>query len=361
MALDNALINDSTNIILLLMRGMAAEGYATGIGQRGREDSIRYYTKVLDLDPSNMAAHHFLVHSYEMTSQVDKAIEQAAIYQKLAPAVAHAHHMYGHDLRRTEGLQQAIAQFEKADQITEDFYRSEPETLLYDWNYRHNLSLLGAAYAQAGLLPDAARTLKKLAALPSMTPADDLYRANLMAFLLHEGNEDGAITAAAPLISSQFALGRLLGHVLSGSAAARLQDAKRASKELALAEKEATNLEPAWYGLVVTQMEILRAQVELLQGEREHPVSRLRTLVVRMCSMPGSDVWSDSVFHLRFIAEVAMKSGEWDLARFVAHQLETHAPYYAGTHSILALVAQHDGDNAGASRESNLARRLRQP
>jgi len=267
-ALDQALTNDSDNIPLLLMRGTAAEGHATGIGQRGREDSIHYYTKALDLDPSNMAAHHFLVHSYEMTNQIDKAIGQADIYQRLAPAVAHAHHMYGHDLRRTENLQQAIAQFEKADRLTEDFYRSEPETLLYDWNYRHNLSLLGAVYAQAGNLPAAARALKKLAALPSMTPADDLYRANFMAFLLHEGNEDDAIAAAGPLLSSQFALGRLLGHALSGSAAARLQDAKRASAELALAEKEVKSLEPAWYGLVATQMEILRAQVELLQEER---------------------------------------------------------------------------------------------
>jgi len=80
-----------------------------------------------------------------------------------------------------------------------------------------------------------------------------------------------------------------------------------------------------------------------------------------MRSLPGSDVWSDSVFHLRFIAEVAMKAGEWDLARFVAHQLETHAPYYAGDHSILSLVAQHDGDKAEASRESDLARKLLQP
>jgi Flp pilus assembly protein TadD len=232
---------------------------------------------------------------------------------------------------------------------------------LYDWNYRHNLSLLGAAYAQAGVLPAAASTLKKLAALPSMTPADDLYRANLMAFLLHEGKEDDAIAVAGPLVSSQFALGRLLGHVLSGSAAARLQNAKRASQELSLAEKEVKSLGSAWYGLVATQMEILRAQVDLLQDERERAVSRMRSLVVRMRSMPGSDAWSDSVFHLRFIAEVAMKAGEWDLARFVAHQLEAHAPYYAGTHSILSLVAQHDGDKAEAARESNQARKLLQP
>ena len=33
------------------MRGVASEGYATGIGQRGGQESIRYYDKVLAIDP----------------------------------------------------------------------------------------------------------------------------------------------------------------------------------------------------------------------------------------------------------------------------------------------------------------------
>src|SRR5262249_5798435 len=125
--------------------------------------------------------------------------------------------------------------------------------------------------------------------------------------------------------------------------------------------KEATNLNPGGYGPVSSRMEILRAQVELLQDEHEPAVSRVRNEVLRMRSLPGSDAWSEAVFHLRFIAQVAINAGEWDLARFVAHQLAAHAPFYAGAHLALALVAQHDGDTAQATLESNLAKRLQLP
>src|SRR5258707_9612956 len=43
----------------------------------------------------------------------------------------------GHkDLKRTETFQKATTQLKSRP---EGFYRSEPETLLCDWNYRHNL------------------------------------------------------------------------------------------------------------------------------------------------------------------------------------------------------------------------------
>ena len=356
-ALDKALASDSNNVNLLLLRGVAAEGYGGAIGQRGREESIHYYEKVLQLEPENVAAHHFLVHANEMVNNLSEAVRHGEIYRRLAPAVAHAHHMSGHDLRRTDGVGEAIAQFEIANDLEETGYKAEPNTLLYDWNYRHNLNLLGAAYAQAGRLSAARKTLTRLADLRSFSPADDFYKSQLATFLLREGLYTEAAKAASVLEKSQFGVGRMLGYATAGSAAAQSGNLQRAHRKLLLAEKENDVLGPAWTSQLGAALEILRAQVELGQGDRDRAVSRLRQHVLSLRSLSGSDAWSDTMFQLRFMASIAGDAGEWELARFIAHQLLEHAPHYAGAHKVLARVTGHDGDVSAAQRELELARR----
>ncbi|HEY6352640.1 MAG TPA: tetratricopeptide repeat protein [Candidatus Angelobacter sp.] len=357
-ALDEALASDGQNVNLLLMRGVAAEGYASGIGQRGRQESIGYYEKVLKLEPDNAAAHHFLIHANEMVNNVPEAVKHAEIYERLAPSVAHAHHMYGHDLRRTDHVPEAIAQFEEANRLEEANYHAEPVTLLYDWNYRHNLNLLGATYAQAGLRAAAEKTFRKLAELRTIGPADDLYKARLAMFLLHEGRSRETVIAASALRDSEFAVGRLLGHALAGSAFARLRNVQQTMLELSLAEKEAASLDPAWHALVASNIEILRAQADFLKGERVRASARLHQEAVQVRGLPGSDAWSDAMFQLRLIGEIAIEAGDWELARFAAQQLLDHAPLYAGTHSLLARLAEHDGNAPLAMRESQRVKQL---
>ena len=357
-ALEQALANDGNNVNLLLMRGVAAEGSALAIGQRGRQESIGYYERVLHLEPNNAAAHHLLIHANEMINNIPEAVKHAEMYQRLAPSVPHAHHMYGHDLRRTDHVREAIAQFEEADRIAEASYHGEPETLLYDWNYRHNLNLLAATYAQAGLRAAAEKTFRKIAGLRTIGPADDLYKARLAMFLLHDARNQEAIVAAASLRESEFAVGRLLAHALAGSALARMTKISQATQELTLAEKEAGSLDPAWYGLVASNMEILRAQVEFLHGERAHASARLHQEAEKVRGLPGSDAWSDALFELRFVAEIAIEAGDWPLAKFAAQQLLDHAPLYAGAHSLLARLAEHDGNTSAALREAQRVKQL---
>jgi tetratricopeptide (TPR) repeat protein len=358
-AIDEALAKDGNNVNLLLMRGAASEGYPAAIGQRGGQESISYYEKVLQLEPENAAAHHFLVHSNEMINNLTEALKHADAYRQLAPLAPHAHHMYGHDLRRTDQVSQAIAQFEKANELTEANYKSEPGTLLYDWNYRHNLNLMAAAYEQAGLLPAAMKALTKLSELKSITPADDLYKAQLPAFLLREGETQEAIAQAFQLGESKFGVGRVLAYTLTGSSAARREESAKALEQLFLAEKEAASLDPVWRNQLDGAMELLRAQADFLEGKRESAASRLRRRALTMRALPGSDAWSDAMFQLRLIAEIAMDYGDWDLARFAAHQLVEQAPFYAGAHSLLARIAEHDGETSGSAHEPVRAGKLR--
>jgi hypothetical protein len=200
--------------------------------------------------------------------------------------------------------------------------------------------------------------LKKLAGLPTLWAQDDIYKGRFAAFLLQEGRYRDATTFADGLTRSPFPVGRALGHLLAGSASAKLKDAARAREELSLGEKDAGTLDPARYEYLGAWMEILRAQVELLQGEHVNGAARLKGCTLQMQSVPGSDAWSDTLFLLRFMAEVAIEAQEWDLAKFISHELKSHAPLYSGTHVLLANLARHEGNAREAMRESELANQV---
>ena len=59
----------------------------------------------------NGAAHHYLTHSYENLNQISRALEHGEVYARIAADIPHAHHMWGHDLRRVGRLDEAIAAF----------------------------------------------------------------------------------------------------------------------------------------------------------------------------------------------------------------------------------------------------------
>ena len=48
---------------------------------------------------------------------------------------------------------------------------------------------------------------------------------------------------------------------------------------------------------------------------------------------------------------------DWEFAARVARQMLEHDPSYAGTHYALALVADHAGDRATATKEFAIAAR----
>ena len=57
------------------------------------------------------------------------------------------------------------------------------------------------------------------------------------------------------------------------------------------------------------------------------------------------------------MARSAREAGDWELAEFLAAQMLDHDAAYGGSHLALALVLRHQGDDAGAAREIEAARR----
>lgn len=354
-ALDAALKDNPKDTDLLLMRGNAAEGFAGAIGQRGTRESISFYQKVLEIDPDNAAAHHFLIHANEMVNDLPEAVKHGQRYAELVPGVPHAQHMYGHDLRRVGRLQDAIAQFEKSRALAEELYKGDAAGLQYDWNYRHNLSLLAAAYHQAGKWKLAEQTASALAAMPSNSAGDEYYRADLAMFLLERERYGDALAAAQPFISSRFSLGRVLGHTIAGLAHLGLKQFQQASTELAAAQKENPGLHEGWSYSISPWIETLAAMIELQNPDHGSAVVRLVQQERAMRSRPGADAWSDALFHLELIDHLAIRLSAWDVAEPTTGQMQEHAADYGGTHLALAQLARHKGDESAAQHEFELA------
>src|SRR5207248_673286 len=116
----------------------------------GTAASIAFYDAALARRPNSAAAHHYLVHSYEGINQIPQALKHGKIFSQLAPAIPHAHHMYGHDLRRVGRIEEAIKMFRKAETLERAYYQTERIPRDYDWHHIHNLNLLAKSYQQLG-------------------------------------------------------------------------------------------------------------------------------------------------------------------------------------------------------------------
>jgi hypothetical protein len=89
--------------------------FAAGNGaveaQDGRRSRRPAALAAARLVPDHASAHHFLVHTYETAGLAERALEHGEAYARQSPAIPHAAHMWGHDLRRVGRIDEAITQF----------------------------------------------------------------------------------------------------------------------------------------------------------------------------------------------------------------------------------------------------------
>jgi tetratricopeptide (TPR) repeat protein len=242
-----ALGQDMDDVELWLLRGNAEEATAAGRGQRGGASSIAFYERALSVSPEHLAAHHYLVHSYEMIGRIDDALAHGEVYARLAPGVPHAHHMWAHDLRRVGRTRDAIAEFLKADALEKAYYAAEGVPAELDWHHQHNLDLLATSYQHQGQLREAERLMRQSFALPPPYEYSAFNKKEWPGFLLGRGRVEDAREAGRALVSSRFAAARAIGHVALAQAALATGALDAARAEAALAERETAAVEPgAW-------------------------------------------------------------------------------------------------------------------
>jgi len=359
-AIDDALAKDTDDPELWLLRGNAEEATAAGRGQRGGAASTAFYAMALRVAPDNGAAHHYLTHSYEGISRIDRALEHGEAYAGIAPAIPHAHHMWAHDLRRVGRIDDAIAAFKKTDDLERAYYAAEKIPAELDWHHVHNLDLLAGAYQYKGQMRIADRTMRQAGAMPPLTSYLEFNQKALAVFLIGRQRWDDALAAAQALAGGRWAATRSVGHALAGHALLALGRRAEADAALAAAEKELGETPVVVGGIAVARaavepyVDTLRGEILLRAGK---PEGRPKMIEVarRLRALPGPDAWSQALFRLEAMAQTAREVGDWELAGHIAREMIDHDPAYGGSRLAAALVAAHAGDAAAASREMALA------
>lgn len=353
-ALEKALAADPKNTELMLLLGGASEDDSNGRGQRGTDKSIDWYKKVLELEPDNFAAHHYLIHSYENVGNIEQALVHGEAYERLAPNVPHAHHMYGHDLRRVGRVEEAIQRFKAADDLENAYYKAEDIPREYDWHHPHNLALLAMCYQYLGQMNKAEQLLLEVRSKPPIQEYQEAQRIEYAEFLLARSRNDDALNAARTLVENgQWPLGRAIADTMAGNALLQLGKEKDAKKELKLADKEIRHTAHRGpyenvYGKMLRANLLLRAKKESKRNEGRKLVTEV---VKNSRSAQGPDGWIQALFRLELLDRIARDTNNWDLATAIAKEMEQHDVNYAGTHYALALVADHQGDASTSAKE----------
>jgi tetratricopeptide (TPR) repeat protein len=351
-SLDEALARFAADEEFWLQRGQAASPDPAERGQGSVAGSVQYYEKALALAPAHFAAHHYLTHAYENTGRVQEALTQGATYAKMAPAVPHARHMDGHNLRRAGRIDEAIAEFEAADALETAYFAAEQVPVEYDWHYQHNLDLLATSYQYVGRMRKAEALFTRAFAIPSSLLVQEFNKREWPEFLLARGRAKDALDAAGVMAAHRSAVVSAAGHVEAGRARLALGQFKEAADEGNTALRLMRGAEGA--GIVATPLQALQGEFLLRTGKQEQGRPMLEEVVRKARALPGPDAWAQTLFTIEAIARAAREVGDWQFAAWAAQQMVEHDPNYAGTHQALALVADHRGDAQTARAERAL-------
>jgi len=347
--LDESLAAFPDDVELLLLVGQAQDPSHDGHGMNVGSSSLPFYLQALARSPDYFAAHHFLIHAYENTRQFDQAVVHAERYAQLAADVPHAHHMYAHVLRRLDRIKEAIAEFEKADQIETGYLKAEAIPPRYDWHYRHNLSLLGTSYQYRGRVTSAGTVLHRAFELEGTTAnAFEADRQLWITLLLARGRSDEALTAAQSLIARSDSLTKALGHLLASRALLSLKRPDDAAREGNLALADMRSAGPSG-GLLVPEFELTQGELLLRTGQLDGARTTLRSAANKLREATGPDAWVTTLFSLEAIIRTANSVGAWPVLQEFAEQMRELDSTYPGTRYALGLLAEHAGDRAGAS------------
>lgn len=336
--LDTALALAPDDLEVLLLRGMADDADPAGRGMGAGAGSVRFFERALALNAKHPGAHHYLTHAYENTGRIAQALAHGATYARLAPRIAHARHMHGHNLRRRGRIDEAIAEFKAAYDLETSPARAAEVAPEYDWHHPHNLDLLATSYQYIGQMKAAEPLLRRSFDLPTPFALQAFNKRAWPAFLLARGRAAEALDAARVLTMKPSPLVRAIGRVMEGRALLalrRYQDAAAASnaamKELDRAGPEAL--------LAAADLKALQAEFYLRTGERERARRLADDAVTRLRAEPGPDAWTQALFAMEAMARIACAEGDWALAAHLGDEMRNHDPAYAGTHYVLAIVA----------------------
>ena len=212
-ALDAAIAAFPADTEFILRRGLAESPDPANRGQGSVLSAIPYYERA-----KGWPANHFLAHAYENAGRMKEAEAAAAAYAGASPAVPHALHMHGHELRRLGRINEAIARFEAADKLQRDYLAREKIGAELDWHHAHNLDLLAAAYQYVGQMKKAEALLKQAFNMPTNLLVQAVNKREWPAFLVARNRPEEALAAAKQLLAHPSLIVQATGQIEAGFA-----------------------------------------------------------------------------------------------------------------------------------------------
>ena len=352
-ALDGAIAAFPNDLEFVVRRGIAESPDPADRGQGSVAGSIPYYERALKPSvpsaPSaalgTWPAHHFLAHAHENAGRIKEDETHAAAYAAANPAVPHAVHMHGHELRRLGRINEAIARFEAADKLQRDYLARENIPAEFDWPHAHNLDLLAASYQYTGQMRKAEALLKQSFSIPTNLLVQAVNKREWPGFLIARNRPAEALAAAQTLLSHPNLVVQATGHIEAGAAALAMNRPAdgAASSNAAL---KALRSAQGGQGLAAIALEALQGEFLLRTAQRDKGRSAMERAAQKWRGLPGPDAWTQSLFRLEALARTARDVGDWPFAARLAQMMLEHDPNYAGTHYALGLVSHH---NTGTS------------
>lgn len=350
-AKEQALEKYPNDVELLLLIGQAQDPPLASHGIDHESSSLPFYRRALEQAPDYFAVHHYLAHAYENMNRLDLALPHAERFARDASAIPHAHHMFGHVLRRADRVDEALREFVRADELELAYFRSDGVPPEYDWHYRHNLNLLGMAYQYGGQMQAAGEVLRRSFDLESaVPPADDVNRREWPALLLAEGRPAEALAAARTLTGAATPLVRAVGYLLASRALQAQKQLPAAAEQGNLALQQMRAAGPVG-GTLVPEFQLTQGEYLLRAGEAAKGRAMVLDAVQKLRAQAGPDAWAQTLFSMEAAASVARRLAEWELAGALAEEMRKHDPAYAGTLYALAQAAEHNGDRRTAAAQ----------
>lgn len=334
--LDAAISKFPQDAEIWILRGNASEASILGRGQRGGRESMTYYEGVLRVAPGHWGANHYLIHSCEFVGDMDCALKHGKIYADAAFAIPHAHHMYGHDLRRVGKTDEAITRFLQADALERAYYKTENIPQEADWHHAHNLSLLATSYQYQGRMKQAEAILLEAIAIPGINDYQEFFKKDYAEFLINRRRYKEALAAATKLTQSQYPLVQAAGFALSGNAQLGLGDTDAAKESLAKAQ--AASAKASGQNYAAPYVNALEAEILTRSGEREKSFVMFKKVIDDIRATPGPDAWMQAIYRIELVARIGREAGDWQLAEYASNEMLNHDQYYAGSQYAWAMV-----------------------
>lgn len=323
-----------------ILRGNAEESGPWGRGQTGTVGSIAYYEAALQRDQHNLAAHHFLVHSYENIGRHDIAAEHGKAYAAAAIGVPHAQHMYGHVLPRLGKWQEALHQLSEADRLEREYYATQNVAPEEDWHHGHNLHLLGTVQLRLGNEAEAERLFKEAFELKGRGMLADRYAAPWIEHLILRGRFAEALQTAQEVEKRSSPVAQLIGAALAGEAYIgldRLAEAKKALKRAETAQpKLQAMLKNTPYETFASSfsrsfLNTLASEITLRGKTPEEGERQFIAMADALAANPRLDAWADGLFRLERMAQDARRAGRPELAQALVERMKKIDPGFTST------------------------------